>query len=362
MAKPVLIHIDSPAEAPLGSRFSVLGWVASDAPIVAIRVRSPKGAMLLAQELRPDVRAVHPSYAHSCGFRGFLDAGFLDGNKLLIECETGSGSIFLERALPAPAPPPDKAARLARIRPHLKKGLPFRETPFHFDFLTPELKSSFNIVDTEAVSDFEYAPAIRAQIDRCGADLVLDCGAGNRPSTLPNVVNLEIVPYASTDVLAVNEQLPFESDTFAMVVSCAVLEHVKDPFAAAREIVRVTKPGGVIYADIPFLQPFHGYPSHYFNMTIEGAKSLFAGPCRIEQEFVPHYGLPVWALSWFLNGYAAGLPDAARGQFLQMRVADLMGPAAGYLDQPWVKELSARKNIELACTNTVVARKLQAGN
>jgi SAM-dependent methyltransferase len=357
MPKPVLIHIDNPVEMPLDGRVRVRGWIADDSPLTAVRAGSSRHADLLPWEDRPDVRAARPNYAHCSGFCGVIDERLLEGNKLVLTCETGSGTHFLERILPIRVPSPAKAARLARIRPHLRKDLSFRETPFHFDFLTPDLKARFGITDTGAESGFEYAPAVRALIDRCGDDLVLDCGAGNRPSTWPNIVNLEVVAYPSTDVLAVNEYLPFEDNTFAMVVSCAVLEHLKDPFAAAREIVRVTKPGGIIYADIPFLQPVHGFPSHYYNMTMEGAKNLFAGSCRIEQEFVPHYGLPVWALAWFLNSYAAGLPDATRRQFMQMRVADLTGPAAGYLDQPWVRELSARKNIELACVNTVVARK-----
>lgn len=357
MPKPVLIHLDSPVQAPIGARFFVRGWVASDAPLGPIRARSAESVGILSPEIRPDVRDAHSDYAHSSGFRGSFNSDFIQGQRLVIECETASGVGRLEKILSPAIPPPDKAARLDRIRPHLRQDLPFRETPFHFDFLTPELRGRFNIDDTHAVSDFEYSPGVQAEIDRCGGDLVLDCGAGNRPSTRPNVINLEIVPYPSTDVLAVNEQLPFGDNTFALIISCAVLEHLKDPFAAAREMVRVTKPGGIIYADAPFLVPFHGYPSHYYNMTMEGAKNLFAGPCRIEREFVPHYGLPVWAVTWLLSSYAAGLPDDVKQRFLRMRVEEFMGPAAGYLDRDWVKRLSAQKNIELACVNTVVARK-----
>jgi SAM-dependent methyltransferase len=357
MNDPALIHIDSPSHAPLGGGFLVRGWIASNEAILQIRARSLSDTKLLQYEVRPDVKLAHPKYAYHTGFRGLLDERFSKDGKLTFECETPKGAVLIERQLSAPTVPPDKAARLARIRPHLITDIPVQETPFHFNYLTPELRARLNILDTEAVSDFEYAPAVQSLIDRYRDELVLDCGAGNRPSTYPNVINLEIVAYPSTDVLAANEQLPFKDNTFSAVISCAVLEHVKDPFMAAREIIRVTKKEGVIYADIPFLQPFHGYPSHYYNMTMEGAKNLFAKECRIEKEFVPHYGLPIWALTWFLNSYTSGLPEGAREQFMQLRVADLIGPATSYLDRLWVTELSPQKNIELACTNTVVATK-----
>ena len=357
MSLPTLIHVDTPTQQSLAGRFTVYGWVASERALRAVRVLSPRGTLALEWEPRPDVRRVHAAYAHSSGFRGAIGPADLCDGVLRIECETEAETVSADKPLPPLAVPADKAARLERIRPRLRTDLPFRETAFHFDFLTEEARQAFNVVDTDAVSGFEYAPSVRAEIDRVGDGLVLDCGAGNRPSTLPNVVNLEIVPYPSTDVVSVAERLPFLDNTFSLVVSCAVLEHLKDPFAAAREIVRVTRPGGLIYADVPFLQPFHGYPSHYYNMTMEGLKNLFAADCAIERAFVPHYGSPVWTLTWFLNSYAAGLPEETRRRFLDMRVSDLMAPAASYLDEPWVRQLAGEKQVELACANSVVARK-----
>ena len=49
----------------------------------------------------------------------------------------------------------------------------------------------------------------------------------------------------------------FEAATFDLVVCNAVLEHTKDPFACAREIERVTKSGGKIWIEVPFIQVFH---------------------------------------------------------------------------------------------------------
>jgi SAM-dependent methyltransferase len=54
--------------------------------------------------------------------------------------------------------------------------------------------------------------------------------------------------YGFSGVLAVSdaERLPFSSDSFDMVYSWGVIHHTPDPGAAAREIVRVCKPGGSV--------------------------------------------------------------------------------------------------------------------
>jgi len=101
--------------------------------------------------------------------------------------------------------------------------------------------------------------------------------AGLKSFSYPNVVNMEIVPYASTDAVGVGQSLPFPDDTFDAVLSIAVLEHVNDPFLCARELIRVLKPGGRLMCAVPFLQPEHGYPHHYFNMTRMGLAELFKG-------------------------------------------------------------------------------------
>jgi len=88
-------------------------------------------------------------------------------------------------------------------------------------------------------------------------DLVLDCGAGFRDMYYPNVVNYEIVAYPTTDVLGVGEELPFKDNSFDVVISVAVLEHVRYPWRCADEIARVLKSGGTLVAMVPFLQPLH---------------------------------------------------------------------------------------------------------
>ena len=143
---------------------------------------------------------------------------------------------------------------------------------------------------------------------------------------------------------------------FDAVLSFAVLEHVKDPFACATELCRVLKPGAPLYCQVPFLQPLHGYPHHYYNMTGPGLSNLFAPLTDKRTEI---YGAlrPVWALNWFLNSYNAGLPQAQRSRFQAMTVAELMASPAALELEAFVTALSAEANTELASAHALFARK-----
>jgi predicted SAM-dependent methyltransferase len=90
-------------------------------------------------------------------------------------------------------------------------------------------------------------------IARHADGILLDCGAGQRNVYHDNVVNCEIVDYDSTDLTGISEKLPFKDSTVDGVISIAVLEQVRDPFASAAEMVRVLKPGGDIACEVPFL-------------------------------------------------------------------------------------------------------------
>jgi hypothetical protein len=55
----------------------------------------------------------------------------------------------------------------------------------------------------------------------------------------------------------------------------AVLEHLEFPDAAVAEMFRVLRPGGIVFAATPFLQPYHAYPDHFQNFTLSGHRRLF---------------------------------------------------------------------------------------
>lgn len=175
-----------------------------------------------------------------------------------------------------------KAKKIGKIKKIINRDKPYSMVDSisgpTLCFLNDDLKVRYGVEDTDNVSGHGYDPNIQAIIEEYKDGLVLDCGAGRKPVYYENVVNYEIVNYDSTDVIGVAEELPFIDNAFDAVLSVAVLEHLRDPFSAAKEMSRVLKPGGKLFCAVPFLQPFHGYPSHYYNMTHVGLANLFRRP------------------------------------------------------------------------------------
>ncbi|MBP9501188.1 MAG: methyltransferase domain-containing protein [Candidatus Promineofilum sp.] len=62
---------------------------------------------------------------------------------------------------------------------------------------------------------------------------------------------VEALPRADGILLGVGEELPFADDSFDLILSNEVLEHVADDRACAAEMARVTRPGGRIVVFAP---------------------------------------------------------------------------------------------------------------
>jgi SAM-dependent methyltransferase len=253
--------------------------------------------------------------------------------------------------------PAIRARKLAALAPMLAEPRTPLDANGKYCFLNDEMRARDALDDEIPVSENGYDAETVALIESCADGLILDVGAGFRPVYYSNVVNLEVMDYPTTDVIGVADRLPFKSGAFDGVISIAVLEHVKDPFLCAREIARVLKPGGWLKCCVPFLQPLHGYPHHYFNMTHEGLRILFEPYLSIERQEVNPATHPVWAIAWQLRSWAEGLPPAARKSFLKLRVSDLVAFPGPMLEQPWARDLPIEKQFELAAATILFARK-----
>ena len=92
--------------------------------------------------------------------------------------------------------------------------------------------------------------------------------------------------------------LPFPDNSFDLVVSDQVLEHVEgDPFLAVEECRRVLKPGGIVIHTAPLLIQIHGYPSDFWRFTPDGLALL----CQRHTEVLLSGGWGnryLWLLNW----------------------------------------------------------------
>ena len=89
------------------------------------------------------------------------------------------------------------------------------------------------------------------------------------------VTNVDIHPYDGVSIVIKGNTIPLEDGTVDQILSDTVLEHVLDPLGAVNEMQRLLKSGGLVYATLPFLYPFHSSPSDYQRWTKEGALKLF---------------------------------------------------------------------------------------
>jgi SAM-dependent methyltransferase len=380
-----LLTLDHPMESGVwNADLGVRGWIASDRAVASVRVRVGDGAEDPARLVeRPDVAwRLGRLFGHHTGFvsdrtvSGWLGDASAADLSLIVEWGDGSRT---ERPLRIVSRREERRAKRARYVSCLRcpdcraelveagEGQSCsacsREYPDRhgaLDFLSRETAGEFGADETENISGWEYDPKILELIRDRPDGLFLDCGAGLRRADRPNVVHFEIVRYSSTDVVGVAEKLPFADQSFDGVFSVAVLEHVQDPFRCARELMRVLKPGGVLFAAVPFLQPLHGYPHHYYNMTMAGVRRLFPGLDILDQ-YVPLSLHPMQSLKWMLLHYTRGLPDASRRRFARMTVHEILhSPELRELEShpyPIVHDLKPEQRVELAGGTCLLARK-----
>ena len=253
------------------------------------------------------------------------------------------------------------AAAIGRLRRKKLAAVSFRRSIAAVDeplnFLPQDVRDSMEIPEFPPVAANDYNSELIETIRANPKAMFLDVGAGLRHTYYSDVVNAEVWQSPSTDVICVGEDLPFADKQFDHVLCLAVLEHTKRPWPAVQEIIRVTKPGGTIRIDWPFLQPVHGYPHHFFNATPKGNRSVFEEQCDIVSCDVRPWQHPIFALSWMINEWQNGLPAAERAAFCEMKIDDLLGNAQQHLSRPFCSALSAAAQETIAAGTTLIARK-----
>lgn len=124
---------------------------------------------------------------------------------------------------------------------------------------------------------------IKELLKRGNSGKVLVIGSGQRGKGTDelwndsrlSLVGTDIYPSATVDYIADAHFLPFADGSFDGVWIQAVLEHVVDPSQVAKEIFRVLRSGGVLYAETPFMQQVHEGAYDFTRYTVVGHRALF---------------------------------------------------------------------------------------
>jgi len=88
---------------------------------------------------------------------------------------------------------------------------------------------------------------------------------------------------------------PIPADTYDVVVSGQVLEHVRKPWVWIKEVARVCRPGGNVITISPISWPYHAAPFDCWRAYPEGMRALYdeAGLevviCTFESLEIPGY-------------------------------------------------------------------------
>ncbi len=69
------------------------------------------------------------------------------------------------------------------------------------------------------------------------------------------------------DIIADAAHIPVADETYDVVVLGETLEHVPEPKAVLQEACRLLKPGGRIFATVPFMYPVHADPYDFGRYT-----------------------------------------------------------------------------------------------
>ncbi len=160
-------------------------------------------------------------------------------------------------------------------------------------------------------------------------------GAGSEPLfDIPGatIVSFDVYPSANTTFVADGHQLPIAAASVDVVWVQAVLEHVAQPSVVVDELTRVLVPGGLVYAETPFLQPVHEGPYDFTRFTHSGHRLLFG---RFDQIDAGPIGGPGAVLALALRGLVGGLTRSRRAARLAYAFAAGLGSLDRAIPQDW---------------------------
>jgi SAM-dependent methyltransferase len=205
--------------------------------------------------------------------------------------------------------------------------------------LPPSVRSCWKPRNSVAATNVETLLSLLSQ----PSPLLLVVGGGTMgngveaayASRRVRVVAFDIYGSSLTQFIADAHQIPLASESVDAVLIQAVLEHVLDPVQVVREIRRVLRPDGLVYAETPFLQQVHAGPYDFIRYTSSGHRYLFRGFEEIAAGPVAGAGTQLlWSVDHLVRGLLRSelAGKLARALFVWLRFLDRLVPIAFAMD------------------------------
>lgn len=118
------------------------------------------------------------------------------------------------------------------------------------------------------------------------------------------VIESDIYIGERTQIILDSHHIPFENETFDLIIFQAVLEHVADPYKCIQEAHRVLNSDGLIFAATPFMQQVHMKAFDFTRFTHLGHRRLFREFEEIESGVFAGTGVALgWSIRAFTNSF-----------------------------------------------------------
>ena len=113
---------------------------------------------------------------------------------------------------------------------------------------------------------------------------ILEIGPDTSPSNYQKLVTAPVASwdtvdfprdFATTYTLSEEYHFPIDSESYDLVLSGQVIEHVRKIWVWLQEVARVVKPGGLVITINPVSWPYHEAPVDCWRIYPEGMRALY---------------------------------------------------------------------------------------